>query len=111
MALETALAEAQATREASANDHNADNLWTRGDFARRAPGMDWSAFFAAAGLARQEAFVAWQPTAVTGLGRVGRGRNRWRRGRTTCAFMSSTVLPMCCRVPSPSGPLAMRAAA
>ena len=29
--------------------------------------MDWSAFFAAAGLARQEAFVAWQPTAVTGL--------------------------------------------
>jgi putative endopeptidase len=67
MALETVLAEAQATREASANDHNADNLWTRGDFARRAPGMDWSAFFAAAGLARQEALVAWQPTAVTGL--------------------------------------------
>jgi Predicted metalloendopeptidase len=67
MALETALAEAQATREASANDHNADNLWTRGDFARRAPGMDWSAFFAAAGLARQNAFVAWQPAAVTGL--------------------------------------------
>lgn len=67
MALETALAETQATREASANDHNADSLWTRGDFARRAPGMDWSAFFAAAGLARQQAFVAWQPTAVTGL--------------------------------------------
>jgi putative endopeptidase len=67
MALETALAEAQATREASANDHNADNRWTRGDFARQAPGMDWSAFFAAAGLARQDAFVAWQPAAVTGL--------------------------------------------
>jgi putative endopeptidase len=67
MAMETALAKAQATREASANDRNADNLWTRGDFARRAPGMDWSAFFAAAGLARQDAFVAWQPTAVTGL--------------------------------------------
>ncbi len=67
MALETALARAQATREASANDHNADNLWTRADFARQAPGMDWSAFFAAAGLARQEAFVAWQPTAVIGL--------------------------------------------
>ena len=67
MALETTLAKAQATSEASANDHNADNLWTRADFARRAPGMDWSAFFAAAGLARQEAFVAWQPTAVTGL--------------------------------------------
>lgn len=67
MALETALAKAQATREASANDRNATNLWTRADFARQAPGMDWSAFFAAAGLANQEAFVAWQPTAVTGL--------------------------------------------
>jgi putative endopeptidase len=67
MALETALAQTQATREASANDRNADNLWTRADFARQAPGMDWSAFFAAAGLARQETFVAWQPTAVIGL--------------------------------------------
>jgi putative endopeptidase len=67
MALETAIAQAQATPEASANDHNADNLWTRADFARQAPGMDWSAFFAAAGLARQDAFVAWQPTALKGL--------------------------------------------
>jgi putative endopeptidase len=67
MALETAMANAQATVEASANDHNADSLWTRADFARRAPGMDWSALFAAAGLASQETFVAWQPTALTGL--------------------------------------------
>jgi predicted metalloendopeptidase len=66
-ALETALARTQATGEASANDRNADNVWTRADFARQAPGMDWSAFFAAAGLARQETFVAWQPTAVIGL--------------------------------------------
>ena len=67
VALETAVAQSQATREASANDHNADNLWTRADFARQAPGMDWTAFFTAAGLARQETFVAWQPTAVTGV--------------------------------------------
>jgi len=67
MALETALARTQATREGSANDHNADSLWTRADFARRAPGMDWFAFFAAGGLARQDAFVAWQPSAVTGV--------------------------------------------
>jgi predicted metalloendopeptidase len=67
MALETAMAEAQATSEASANDHNADSVWTRADFARRAPGMDWSVFFDAAGLARQETFVPWQPTALTGL--------------------------------------------
>ena len=67
MALETAMARAQATREASANEHNADSLWTRADFARRAPGMDWSACFAAAGLARQKAFVGWQPGALEGL--------------------------------------------
>ena len=67
MALESAIAQSHATREASANDRNADNLWTRADFAREAPGMDWSAFFAAAGLSRQEAFVAWQPTAVKGV--------------------------------------------
>jgi putative endopeptidase len=70
MALETAMARGQATREASANDRNADNLWTRADFARQAPGLDWSVFFAAAGLARQETFVAWQPGAVTGLAAV-----------------------------------------
>jgi len=67
MALETAIAQSQGTREASANDRNADNVWTAPDFARRAPGMDWAAFFDAAGLARQKEFVAWQPTAVTGV--------------------------------------------
>lgn len=67
MALEAAIAQTHATREESANDHNADHRWTRADFALRAPGMDWSAFFDAAGLAKQEAFVAWQPTAIAGL--------------------------------------------
>ena len=67
LALETAIAETQATREASANDRNANNRWTRDDFARRAPGMDWEAFFTAAGLASVDALVAWQPGAVTGV--------------------------------------------
>ncbi len=67
VALETAIAQTQGTRVTSANDHNADNVWTRADFARRAPGIDWSTFFAAAGLAKQESFVAWQPTAVIGV--------------------------------------------
>jgi predicted metalloendopeptidase len=67
LTLETAIAQSQATREQSANDHNADNLWTRADFARKAPGIDWSAFFTAAGLGKQETFVAWQPTAITGV--------------------------------------------
>src|SRR5882672_334028 len=67
MALETAIARSHASSEASANEHNADTLWTRADFAREAPGMDWGAFFAAAGLARQQTFVAWQPTALKGV--------------------------------------------
>jgi len=67
LALETAIAETQGTRAATANDHNADHLWTRADFTRQAPGMDWTAFFAAAGLAKQGTFVAWQPSAVKGV--------------------------------------------
>ncbi|MEP6999818.1 MAG: M13 family metallopeptidase [bacterium] len=66
IALETAIAQTQTTAEASASDHRADTLWTRADFAREAPGMDWSAFFTAAGLAKQGTFVPWQPSAVKG---------------------------------------------
>ena len=67
LALEVALARTQASPEASAQDLNADSLWNRADFARRAPGMDWSAFFDAAGLAGQGSFGVWQPGAITGL--------------------------------------------
>ena len=66
LALETDIARSQATRAQSANDRNADSVWTRADFARRAPGIDWSAFFAAARLAGQDSFVAWQPGAIAG---------------------------------------------
>lgn len=67
LGLEAALAESQVTAEASAVDRNADHQWTRADFAARAPGMDWNAFFDAAGLASQPVVVAWQPPAVTGV--------------------------------------------
>jgi putative endopeptidase len=67
MMLETALARSHATRESSANDHNADILWSRAELAREAPGIDWNEFFAAARLSGQEAFVPWQPSALRGL--------------------------------------------
>jgi putative endopeptidase len=67
LALEMAIAQSHGSRETSANDRNADNVWTRADFSRRAPGMDWRLFFDGAGLARQGELVVWQPTAVTGL--------------------------------------------
>lgn len=70
MALEIAIAQTHATPEASSDDRNADNLWTRADFARRAPGIDWMAFFAAARLAKQEAFVVWQPGAIEGAAKL-----------------------------------------
>ena len=66
MALETAIANSHATPEESADDRNAENLWPRAEFASRAPGMDWPAFFAAAGLSNQEALVVWQPGGVKG---------------------------------------------
>jgi len=67
LALETALAQTEATRETSANDRNADNVWTRSNFTQRAPGMDWTAFLDAAGLGTQKELCVWQPAAVTGL--------------------------------------------
>lgn len=67
LALETAIAQSHGTVEASSSDRNADNVWTRSGFVQRAPGMDWTAFFDAAGLGRQGELVVWQPTAVTGL--------------------------------------------
>ena len=67
LALETAIAQSHATREESSNDRNADTVWTRSDFAQRAPGMDWPIFFDGAGLAAQGELVVWQPSSVTGL--------------------------------------------
>jgi len=67
IALETALAETHATGEASAVDGNADHQWSRADFAREAPGLDWNAFFDAAGLGSEPVIVAWQPSAVKGV--------------------------------------------
>ena len=43
-----------------------NNHWARKEFAQRAPGLDWEAFFNAAGLVRQDEFVVWQPSALTG---------------------------------------------
>lgn len=44
-----------------------NNHWSRRDFESKAPGIDWQAFFAAAGLGGQSGFVVWQPGAISGL--------------------------------------------
>jgi len=67
VALETRYAEAHASREDTGDLERGTNHWSRADFAKLAPGMDWDAWFAAAGLSDQGRFVVWQPSAVTGL--------------------------------------------
>lgn len=67
-ALETKIAAAQTDIIASQDAHKGDNPWTRADFDARAPGLDWAAFWTAAGLpAGQRDFIAWQPDAITKL--------------------------------------------
>jgi putative endopeptidase len=68
VAFEKKIALSHAPREESEDVNKANNVWTRGDFATRAPGMDWEAFFGAASLGGQASFIVWHPRAVAGLG-------------------------------------------
>jgi putative endopeptidase len=65
--LETKIAKAQESLIESQDVHKANNLWTMADFAKKAPGLDWSAYFKAAGLDGQKQIDVWQPGATTGL--------------------------------------------
>jgi predicted metalloendopeptidase len=65
--LEQRIAQVHWTRVASEDVTKADNHWSRKDFESRAPGLDWRAYFTAAGLEREKQFVVWQPSAVVGI--------------------------------------------
>ncbi|MDO1530596.1 M13 family metallopeptidase [Fulvimonas sp. R45] len=67
LALETKIARAQESLVESEDVHKANNLWSMADFAAKAPGLDWDAYFKAAGLAGQPRIDVWQPAAITGL--------------------------------------------
>jgi putative endopeptidase len=67
VAFEGKIAQTHASRVESEDVTKANNAWGRADFATRAPGMSWDAFFAAAGLDKQPTFIVWHPGAVTGL--------------------------------------------
>ncbi|AKJ03768.1 endothelin-converting enzyme [Archangium gephyra] len=47
-----------------------NNPWPRSEFAKRAPGLDWDAYFEAAGLGKQQEFIIWQPSALTGISKL-----------------------------------------
>jgi putative endopeptidase len=64
--LEIAIARTHASRADTDDVFKTDNDWRSADFPAKAPGMDWAAFFAAAGLAPATRFVVWQRQAVVG---------------------------------------------
>ena len=66
VALELAIAQTHISLADIEDIAKANNLWKRSDFAAKAPGLDWDAYFEAAGLGQQQQFMVWTPTALTG---------------------------------------------
>lgn len=65
--LETKIARAHPDKAEVADFATGATLWTRADFAKNAPGIDWEAWFAAARMPAQQNFDAYSPAAITGL--------------------------------------------
>ena len=74
--LEMSIAQGHVKRADSADMDKADNTWKKSDFAKNAPGLDWNAYFNAAGLAGQSSFIVWHPSAF----------------KTSAALVASTAL-------------------
>ncbi len=66
LALEIRIAQSHAPASDATDVFKQNNPWKRADFSAKAPGMDWDAYFAAAGVSDQPEFIVWQPSAVTG---------------------------------------------
>ncbi|HVR91802.1 MAG TPA: M13 family metallopeptidase [Novosphingobium sp.] len=65
--IETAIAKAHVTREESEDFQHSAAEWTKADFAAKAPGIDWDAFFGAAQLGSQQKFAAYHAAAIPRL--------------------------------------------
>jgi endothelin-converting enzyme/putative endopeptidase len=66
IALEHAIAEKHWSLADDNDVHKANNPWKASDFAVKAPGLDWTEYFRAAGLGKQASFMVWQPSAFAG---------------------------------------------
>jgi putative endopeptidase len=66
IALETKIAETQESLVDSEDIHKANTVWSIAEFPKRAPGVDWNAYFKAAGLDGVKRIDLWQPSAITG---------------------------------------------
>src|SRR5262249_45394807 len=67
LSLELRIAQAFAPDSDSTDVFKQNNAWKRADFDRKAPGLDWNAYFQSAGLSEQQDFIVWQPSDVTGV--------------------------------------------
>jgi putative endopeptidase len=65
-ALETKIAQAQESLVESEDIHKANTIWSVAEFAKKAPGLDWAAYFKAAGLHGVQRFDVWQASAISG---------------------------------------------
>jgi len=65
--LEKKIADVHVSRTDSVDVHKADNPWKPSEFAARAPGLDWTTYFQAAGLATQPVIIVWHPSGVAGI--------------------------------------------
>jgi putative endopeptidase len=94
--LETRIASAHWTREASGDIEKTNNHWTRAEFDSKAPGLDWETYFTAARLDKAERFVVCQASAVTGLSALTASEplDAWKDYLTFHAIQSrAAVLP------------------
>ncbi len=69
VALETKIATAHATREQTSDVKRGLVHWPRADFAKKAPGIEWDAYFTAAGLGA-DPIVVWHPEAIIGIAKL-----------------------------------------
>lgn len=70
LALETAIAKAHWSVDATGDVAKANNVWTQAELAAKAPGMDWQAWLEGAGLKQQPVIGPWQPSAVAGISQL-----------------------------------------
>ncbi|HEU4721942.1 MAG TPA: M13 family metallopeptidase, partial [Gemmatimonadaceae bacterium] len=70
LALERRFAEAHWTLAETRDSDKSWNVWTPAELAERAPGFDWGAFLAGAGLGDRTMLVVGEPSAFTAMARA-----------------------------------------
>lgn len=70
MAFETRVAAIHWSRVDSRDSTKTYNIWNRADFARRAPGFDWTAFMTAGGFNGEQRLIVSQPSAIIASARL-----------------------------------------